>query len=50
MIGLADTTVRNLLSQAYIKLGVRGRTVTIERAREFGLVASVDVYSGSETP
>ncbi|MFZ1753327.1 MAG: response regulator transcription factor [Caldilineaceae bacterium] len=44
MMGLADATVRNLLSAAYLKLGVRGRTAAIARAKELGILASVDVY------
>jgi len=45
MVGVADTTVRNLLSQIYTRLEVRGRAAAIAKATQVGLVSPViDVY------
>ena len=35
---VSNSTVRNLLSAAYIKLGVRNRTAAIAKARQLGLI------------
>jgi DNA-binding NarL/FixJ family response regulator len=37
-MSVANSTVRNLLSGAYIKLGVRTRTAAIAKARNLGLI------------
>lgn len=37
-MAVANSTVRNLLSGAYIKLGVRTRTAAIAKARNLGLI------------
>jgi DNA-binding NarL/FixJ family response regulator len=37
-MSVANSTVRNLLSGAYIKLGVRTRTAAITKARKLGLI------------
>lgn len=36
-LGLADKTVRNMLSKLYTKLGVEGRAMAVVKAREMGL-------------
>lgn len=38
-MNVANSTVRNLLSHAYIKLNVRSRTAAIAQARKMGLLA-----------
>lgn len=38
-MAVANSTVRNLLSGAYIKLGVRTRTAAIAKARNLGLIS-----------
>ena len=35
-LGLADKTVRNMLSALYRKLGVEGRAMAVVKARELG--------------
>jgi two-component system nitrate/nitrite response regulator NarL len=35
---VSDSTVRNLLSSVYLRLGVRSRTAAVEKARELGLI------------
>ncbi len=37
-MGVSNSTVRNLLSSAYIRLGVRTRAAAIEKARSLGLI------------
>ena len=37
-MSVSNSTVRNLLSDSYIKLGVRNRTAAIARARQLGLI------------
>jgi DNA-binding NarL/FixJ family response regulator len=37
-MGVSNSTVRNLLSAAYVKLGVHNRTAAIARAREIGII------------
>jgi two-component system nitrate/nitrite response regulator NarL len=37
-MSVANSTVRNLLSGAYIRLGVHNRTAAIEKARQLGLI------------
>ena len=44
---VAETTVRNLLSACYIRLGVRSRTAAVARAEDLGLIATVERYSPS---
>ncbi len=36
-LGLADKTVRNMLSALYAKLGVEGRAMAVGKARDMGL-------------
>ncbi|HEX9333967.1 MAG TPA: response regulator transcription factor [Anaerolineales bacterium] len=38
MMTVSNSTVRNLLSSAYLRLGVHSRTAAVEKAREIGLV------------
>jgi DNA-binding NarL/FixJ family response regulator len=44
VLGISDTTVRNTLSLLYLRLGVRGRTAAIAKARELGLLAETTAY------
>lgn len=37
-LSVSNSTVRNLLSSAYLRLGVHSRTAAIEKARELGLI------------
>ena len=39
-MGVANSTVRNLLSGAYLKLGVRTRMAAVAKARQLGLITS----------
>lgn len=41
-LDIAQSTVRNLLSGAYIRLGVRNRTAAVARARSMGLITPFD--------
>lgn len=41
-LGIAHSTVRNLLSGAYMRLGVRSRSAAIVRARQLGLITPTD--------
>jgi two-component system nitrate/nitrite response regulator NarL len=38
MMSISNSTVRNLLSNLYMRLGVHSRTAAVEKAREMGLV------------
>lgn len=38
---ISNSTVRNLLSGAYLKLGVRSRIAGVDKARQLGLIAPV---------
>jgi DNA-binding NarL/FixJ family response regulator len=38
MMSVSNSTVRNLLSNAYIRLNVHSRTAAVEKAREMGLI------------
>jgi two-component system, NarL family, nitrate/nitrite response regulator NarL len=38
MMAISNSTVRNLLSNLYFRLGVHSRTAAVEKAREMGLV------------
>ncbi|RPI87830.1 MAG: DNA-binding response regulator [Chloroflexi bacterium] len=38
MMTVSNSTVRNLLSSLYLRLGVHSRTAAVEKAREMGLV------------
>ena len=38
MMTISNSTVRNLLSSVYLRLGVHSRTAAVEKARELGLV------------
>lgn len=38
MMTISNSTVRNLLSSVYLRLGVHSRTAAVEKAREMGLV------------
>jgi len=41
-LGIANSTVRNLLSSAYVRLGVRTRIAAITKAQELGLLTPPD--------
>lgn len=45
LLGLADSTVRNLLSLSYAKLEVRSRTALVEKLREMGLIQLPESYA-----
>ncbi len=45
MLAVSNSTVRNLLSSAYIKLGVHSRTAAVELARNLGLIAPNSLVS-----
>jgi two-component system nitrate/nitrite response regulator NarL len=38
MMTISNSTVRNLLSSVYLRLGVHSRTAAVEKAREMGLI------------
>ena len=38
MMAISNSTVRNLLSSLYLRLGVHSRTAAVEKAREMGIV------------
>ena len=38
MMSISNSTVRNLLSSVYLRLGVHSRTAAVEKARETGLI------------
>ena len=38
ILAVSNSTARNLLSSAYLRLGVHSRTAAIEKARELGLI------------
>lgn len=38
-MSISNSTVRNLLSKTYLKLGVRSRPAAIEKARQLGLIS-----------
>jgi DNA-binding NarL/FixJ family response regulator len=38
MMTISNSTVRNLLSSVYLRLGVHSRTAAVEKAREMGIV------------
>jgi DNA-binding NarL/FixJ family response regulator len=40
-LGVAESTVRNLSSNAYFRLGVRTRTAAVARARQLGLITPI---------
>lgn len=40
-LGVGHSTVRNLLSDAYLRLGVRNRSAAIAKARQLGLITPV---------
>jgi DNA-binding CsgD family transcriptional regulator len=39
-MSISNSTVRNLLSGAYIKLGVHNRIAAVTKARQLGLISS----------
>jgi DNA-binding NarL/FixJ family response regulator len=43
-LGIADSTMRNLLSGAYLHLEVRNRTSAIAKARKLGLITPLESY------
>lgn len=43
-MALANTTVRNILSAAYLRLGVRSRTAAVAKAQEQGLLPPIDTF------
>jgi DNA-binding CsgD family transcriptional regulator len=38
MMSISNSTVRNLLSNLYLRLGVHSRTAAVEKARAMGLI------------
>ncbi|MCI0395662.1 MAG: response regulator transcription factor, partial [Chloroflexi bacterium] len=49
-LSVANSTVRNLLSGAYLRLGVRNRTAAIARAQQLGLVTPLPPSIGDSVP
>ena len=47
-LGISSSTLRNLLSGAYERLGVRTRAAAIAKARQLGLIPIVQVYSNEK--
>lgn len=47
-LGMAHSTVRNLLSDMYLQLGVHSKTAAILKARELGLIAPITPLDNSE--
>jgi DNA-binding NarL/FixJ family response regulator len=47
-MGIANSTVRNLLSSAYLRLGARNRVAAITKARQLGLIAPPISYAESQ--
>lgn len=45
MLSVSNSTVRNLLSSAYVKLGVHSRTAAVEVARHLGLITPNSLIS-----
>ena len=45
---ISSSTLRNLLSGVYLRLGVRTRAAAIEKARQLGLIPIVQVYSNEK--
>jgi two-component system nitrate/nitrite response regulator NarL len=43
-LGISSSTLRNLLSTTYLRLGVRTRAAAIEKARQLGLVPTAQLY------
>lgn len=48
-MSISNSTVRNLLSSAYMRLGVRTRAAAIDRARHLGMIAQASVSFRAET-
>lgn len=46
-LGISDSTVRNLLSGVYLRLGVHNRTAAIMKAKQLGLVVSTSSSPGA---
>ena len=44
-LGISSSTLRNLLSGAYLRLGVRTRAAAIAKARQLGLIPAGQLYS-----
>jgi DNA-binding NarL/FixJ family response regulator len=44
LLGLADGTVRTLLSHTYVRMGVGSRVAAVARAEELGLIATPSKY------
>lgn len=47
-LGVAPTTIRNLLSMAYRRLGVANRTAAIAKARQLRLITPYVTYKGQK--
>jgi len=45
-MAVANSTMRNLLSEAYLRLGVTNKTAAVLKARELGLITPLDPMSG----
>jgi DNA-binding NarL/FixJ family response regulator len=48
VLNVADTTVRNTLSVLYLRLGARGRTAVVAKAKELGLIPEAEPYPLSD--
>jgi len=47
---IAHSTFRNLLSEAYLKLGIHSRSAAIAKARQLGLISPLSSESGMDEP
>lgn len=45
IMGVSNSTVRNLLSNAYVRLGVRSRMAAVDKARNLGLITPLGEHS-----
>lgn len=50
LLGVTESTVRNLLSSAYVRLGVRNRAEAVHRARELQLITPLGPPNGALPP
>jgi DNA-binding CsgD family transcriptional regulator len=42
-LGIANSTLRNLLSEAYVRLDVRNRAAAVAKARQTGLITPLTI-------
>ena len=49
-MSVTNSTVRNLLSGAYLRLGVSSRAAAIDKGRQLGLITPLERFSNSQRP